>query len=56
MADEFQIQPTPREIQLLKAKRAADEASRIDIDTIKPGMTQEAKQKVLNKIRELWSH
>ena len=52
MADEFK--PTAEEIEYLKAKRIADEANKIDIDTIKPGMSKEQATKVKTKIAELW--
>lgn len=51
MADNFE--PTAAEIALLKAKRAADEEGKVDLDSIKPGMSDDQVKKVKARILEL---
>jgi hypothetical protein len=53
MAEEFQ--PTEKEILFLKAKRAADQASKVDLDIIKPFMSPEDRKLVADRIKELWT-
>lgn len=52
MADEFK--PTAEEVEHLKAKRLAHEAGKVDIDSIKIGMSKEDAAKVKAKIIEVW--
>lgn len=53
MADET-FKPTDQEIEFLKAKREADEANRVDMDLIRPGMSKESVAKVKATIARVW--
>jgi hypothetical protein len=53
MADN-DFKPTEQEIEFLKAKRAAEEANKFDLNDIKAGMSKEDRQKAMDKIRAVW--
>jgi hypothetical protein len=49
-----EFKPTEQEIEFLTAKRTADETSKVDINSIRPGMTLAEKKRVADKILEVW--